>query len=40
MLALDFVKGFGGRGVTFLDHLVHRLVVKIVDRLLDIDVLL
>ena len=40
VLALDFVKGLGSRGEAFLDHFVHGLVVKIVDRLFDIDLLL
>src|SRR5271166_2844313 len=40
MLALDFVKSFSCRGEAFFDHLVHGFVVKIVDRLFDIDVLL
>src|SRR5271166_4356184 len=38
MLTFHFVEGLGRGGVTLFDDLVHRLIVEIVDRLLDIGV--
>src|SRR5207247_11330477 len=37
MLALDLLKGLGRFGVTLVDERVHRLVVEVIDRLLDVD---
>ncbi len=39
MLAFDLFESLGRRGVALLDHLVHRLIVQVVDRLFDIGVL-
>src|SRR5438270_4503838 len=38
MLALDLLEGLGGFGVALVDERIHRLIVEIVDRLFDVDV--
>src|SRR6266481_3893201 len=40
MLTFHFLECLGRGGIALLDHLIHGLVVEIVDRLLDIGVLL
>src|SRR5205814_6895734 len=40
MLAFDLLERLGGVGKTLVDERIHRLVVKVVDRLLDVDFVL